>query len=1039
MRGHISVRTLGTVAIEVGKRRLGPSSGRLFALLLYLASRRGHAMSRRVVQELLFPEANGHAAHNLRQLLYRLRQLGVPLDTDADQLSVRLEDVSLDWRRLVEMGPVGEADLEQLAQGVFPGYSPDVSDAFREWFEAERAEICLRLSRRLTRQITQHRADGRWDLVDAAARALLALDPLSEEGTLARAEVLAVAGSKSAALGMIDQYMIELGETQPHLRLAPSALRRRISERLPDVHHRALEDRLFVGREQTMRMLHALGTAARSGEQQILVLWGEPGIGKTRLLAEYRALVSLQGAVTVLFSCQSHDVYRPLGIACDMIAQLLQAPGALGCDPDARALLERLVSAKTVSPSAPAEPVAAEAPLSAIVRSLADLVGAVASECPVVAAVDDAQWLDEGSLRTLLGVFGDRTTRRSCLILASRERQLLAGGSHHTDSLASVRLNPLERDAALELTRTLLKPVAREGVEAIEQRVVEQARGNPFFIRLLCQHFVSTSDAQSLNQTLTELLERRLEQLSREATRTLEACVVLAKNCSFSRLEKVLEIPRHQLLRAIEELDDRGLIEVNDGFIVSSHALLSDAVQKRMAPTVKQMLHAAVAAVLQQDIDGANAGHLPWDCAEHWRLAGDDEQAISVLQTCAQRASEIGRPEDALETYKRALDLRCSPRIRLEILANAFKNIWYGLNFANARELLQQLWVVRTDLKLPTHVHDEYEILDFAQTLHSDRDPRVNIEPLRRCITEQSATLDHRIMAATQLVMIADLDRDIGLASFAFEHSYRLAPESFLGLIHHLVYETCFGDRERARKLATEMAANLSQYGKPNATRLVGILYDVGYAFYRVGDGRLARRYLTEALELAVRSEMIAAQVQILSGLSLLSWSAGAIDECHRWHGELRRFEAHRAVALAGCDYFIIGARLAIHDGRHTDASLITERGRRLPQAQLDCPRMQLLACQVSCRAADGQRACSESEFAELLEFHTRAIDLGEQDDIVLVLLSTLMARGEKIEAEKLLSEYMRRRREGAKAPETLRDFALRCDFAPYRNQPAPS
>ena len=128
-----------------------------------------------------------------------------------------------------------------------------------------------------------------------------------------------------------------------------------------------------------------------------------------------------------------------------------------------------------------------------------------------VAVVDDAQWLDEGSLRTLLGVFGDRVTRRSCLILASRERQLLAGGSHHTDSLASVRLNPLERDAALELIRTLLKPVAREGVEAIERRVLEQARGNPFFIRLLCQHFVSTNDAESLNQTLTELLERRLD------------------------------------------------------------------------------------------------------------------------------------------------------------------------------------------------------------------------------------------------------------------------------------------------------------------------------------------------------------------------------------------------------------------------------------------------------------------------------------------------------------------------------------------------
>jgi len=1028
VRGYISVRTVGSVAIDVGKRRLGPSSGRLFALLLYLASRRGHATSRRVVQELLFPEsANGHAAHNLRQLLYRLRQLGVPMDADADQLRLRLEDVSVDWWRL-EAGAVGETELEQLAEGIFPGYSPEVSDGFRDWFETERAEICRRLSRQLTRQLTQLRAGGRWDLVDAAARALLALDPLSEEGTLARAEVLAAAGSKTAALGVIDQYMIELGETQPHLRLAPSALKRRISERLPDMHHRAVEDRLFVGREQTMRILHALGTAARAGEQQILVLWGEPGIGKTRLLAEYRALVSLQGAVTVLFSCQSHDVYRPLGIACDMIAQLLQAPGALGCDPDARALLERLVSAKTVSSSSSGEPVAsvAEAPLSAIVRSLADLVGAVASECPVVAMVDDAQWLDEGSLKILLGVFGDRVTRRSCLILASRERQLLAGGATHSDSLASVRLNPLERDAALELIRTLLKPAAREGVEAIEQRVAEQARGNPFFIRLLCQHFVSTQDAASLNQTVTELLERRLEQLSREAMRTLEACVILAKNCSFSRLEKVLETPRHQLLRAIEELDDRGLIEVSEGFIVSSHALLSEAVHRRMAPTVNQMLNAAVALVLQQDTRSSTAGHLPWDCAEHWRLAGNDERAIDVLQTCAQRAIEIGRPEDAYETYKRALVLRSAPQDRLALLENALMTIWSGLNFMNVGELLQQLRSVRADLGLPAEIHDTFEILGFAQVLHSDDDPRSNIERLRRCITAPSATSSHRAMAATQLLMIADLSRDVELASFAFEQTQHPLTDSVEHILRHLVYETAFGDAERARCMAAKMAANLHEYGRLNVARLIGLLYDIGYAYYRLGDEGFSREYLTKAYEGARRNGTIAAQIPVLSALTLLCWSTAQLDECREWYRELRRFESHEALVMAGCDYFIVGARLAIQEGRLADAALLTERGRALPQAHLDCPRMLLLACELRRRSAEGLKACSESDLADLMQFHMRARELGEQDEIVLVLIEALIARGDEIGAQNLLSDYLSVRREKFEIRGPLQQLAVR-------------
>ena len=994
-------------------------------MLLYLASRRGQATSRRIVQELFFPHSNGHAAHNLRQLLYRLRQLGVPMDADSDQLCVPLAAVSMDWRQLMDSGAMGEAELEQLAHGVFPGYVPEVSDAFRDWFEVERAEICGRLSRQLTRQIAQLRASGRWDLVDAAARALLALDPLSEEGTLARAEVLAVAGSKTAALGVIDQYMIELGEAQPQLRLAPSALKRRISERLPETLHRSLEDRMFVGREQVMQMLHTVSTAARSGEQQVLLFWGEPGIGKTRLLTEYRALMSLQGAITLQLASQSHDIYRPLGIACDMIAQLLEAPGALGCDPHARGLLERLVNAKTVT-SSEGEPTAIEAPLSAIVRSLADLVGAVASECPVIAMVDDAQWLDEGSLRALLGVFGDRSTRRACLVLASRDRALLAGANNYADVIASVRLNPLARDAAVELIRTLLTPVSRDGVAQVEDRVVEHGRGNPFFIRLLCQHYLSTNDSESLQETLTEILERRLGQLSRDATRALEACVVLGKNCSFSRLEKGLEIPRHQILRAIEELDDRGLIEVSDGFVVTSHALLSDAVQRRMAASVKQMLHAAVAAILQQDVGSNPGGRLPWDCAEHWRLAGDDARAIEVLRACAQRASEIGRPQDALETYRRALALKCSPERRLELLEGALGTIWFGLNFMDARELLQERRKVRSELNMPFDVHDVCEILEFAQVLHTDGDPRVNIERIRCCLTDGSATPRHRLQAAAQLLMIADLDRDVDLAAFAVENSEDSLNDWVLQRACRLVYETCFGDRARAGHIAGELATHLRVQGAPDTTSLVGMLYNIGYAYYRVGDGILSRQYLTEALEVGRRNEMIAAQIQILSALALLSWSTGQITECRHWHDELRRFDTHSALVTAACDYYISGARLATYDARLGEAASFVERGRSLPQARLDAPRMLLLASEIAGRSAERGAACSDSELTELLTFHTRAGELGEQDDIVVVLLNALIAREERVDAARLLSQYLTRRREGAQIHGALRQLAAR-------------
>jgi hypothetical protein len=438
------------------------------------------------------------------------------------------------------------------------------------------------------------------------------------------------------------------------------------------------------------------------------------------------------------------------------------------------------------------------------------------------------------------------------------------------------------------------------------------------------------------------------------------------------------------------------------------------------------MLHAAVATILQPEIGSNPGGRLPWDCAEHWRLAGDDARAIEVLRTCAQRASEIGRPQDALETFKRALALRCPAQRRLELLEGALSTIWFGLNFMDARELLQERRRVRAELKMPSDVHDGYELLEFAQVLHTDGDPRVNIERIRSCLTVESTTPNHRAQAAVQLLLIADLHRDVELAAFARRNGEDPTSDWVPQNLCHLVYETCFGDRQRAGDIASEMATHLRLYGAPDTTSFVGMLYNIGYAYYRVGDGILSRQHLKEALEVARRNEMIAAQIQVLSGLALLSWSTGQIDECRHWHDELQRFDSHSALVTAACDYYITGARLAVYDCRLRAAASFVERGRRLPQACLDAPRMLLLASEIRGRAGESEIICSDAEVSELLTFHARACELGEQDDIVVVLLNALIARGEKVEAEMLLGNYLRRRREGMHIHGPLQQAASR-------------
>ncbi|HKW11335.1 MAG TPA: AAA family ATPase, partial [Gemmatimonadaceae bacterium] len=712
----------------------------MFALLLYLASRRGHAISRRVVQELLFPESSdAQGAHSVRQLLYRLRQIGAPIEADADQLWMPVELMSVDWWELLENEAPGQADLERLCHGVYPGYNPDISEGYREWFEGERSAISLRLTRKVGRHLGSLRDGGRWDLVEIASRALLTLDPFSEEGTLARAEALATSGSKSAALSLIDQYLREVGDDAPHLRIAPSALKRRISERLPELSQCTPQDRIFVGREETMRMLSAMGTTVRAGGRQVLLIWGEPGIGKTRLLTEYRALSALHGGVCQLASCQAHDVFRPLGVLCDLVSQLLQAPGALGCDPQARDLLGRLASVSENVATVRDER-SIETPLSAIVRSLTDLVGSITIECPITLLIDDAQWLDRSSLRVILGVLASQAAARCLVVMASRDRSLIAGADTYSDSLLSIRLSPLEQVPARALAHSLLRSAALGEVDTIEDLVLDQAHGNPFFIRLLCSHFRSTNDRASLTQTLTEILERRVEQLSREATRVLEACVVLAKNCTYARLEELLQMPRHDLLKGIEELDDRALATAADGCFIRSHALLSETVVRRISEPVRRAMHSAAACLLQRESTPFSAGSLPWDCAEHFHLAGEDSNAIAVLRSCAKRAIDIGRPSDALATLKRALSFEAPDDIRLEIVESALATLWFAINRAEGIDLIPELKQLRGRLGRSADSHDKFELLELTAAMHSDGDPRVNVARLRRCLTSPDAS-----------------------------------------------------------------------------------------------------------------------------------------------------------------------------------------------------------------------------------------------------------------------------------------------------------
>ena len=286
-------------------------------------------------------------------------------------------------------------------------------------------------------------------------------------------------------------------------------------------------------------------------------------------------------------------------------------------------------------------------------------------------------------------------------------------------------------------------------------------------------------------------------------------------------------------------------MQITDGCFVSSHALLGEAVVRRMSISVYRAMHAAAAEVLQKECNPAQAGSLPWDCAEHWRLADNHTQAIAVLRDCANRALEIQRPSDAVATLMRALELNVPDITRLSIVEDALMAIQYGVNWSNATKLFAELGVLRDRLGRPQHGHDNFDITEYAGVFHNGGDPRVNIEHLRNCVKSAESNGLHKLSAARQLLMIAELTVDYSLAEFAHETIRDIAPGTLAQTLTDLLYHTCFGEPRKASLLATELADR--SLGTP---AIFAYAFNAGYAQLRVGRSTDAERTLLQCFEL---------------------------------------------------------------------------------------------------------------------------------------------------------------------------------------------
>ena len=429
----------------------------------------------------------------------------------------------------------------------------------------------------------------------------------------------------------------------------------------------------FVGRAgELARLEQALGRAAE-GTPTLLLLGGDAGVGKTRLVEEFSRRAREGGARVLAGGClELGDGGLPYGAVTEVLRDLGEQVGV----PELRRLagddageLSRL--APRVRPAGQTEGGRSGLALDAasqlrLFEALLGLVGRLAAEGPLVIILEDVHWAD-ASTRDLL-VFLAHNLREVGIVVAATFR---TDDLHRQHPLRPV-LGQLLRGAAVE--RVDLEPFGRDEVALLVEEVLgdppgpelldlvfDRSQGNAFFAEELAG--AAGMDGDRLPDSLREVLLVALDGLPEEVVELLRVVAAAGGQVQHGLATRVLASDGHA--PGGSELDGNLRVAVERGLLVASaaagtyafrHALLSEAVHSTLLPGEVSRLHHALATAIEAD-PGLASRSAPAELAHHWQVAQDRPRALSASLEAARDAEAVAGVAEARRHVERVLEL----------------------------------------------------------------------------------------------------------------------------------------------------------------------------------------------------------------------------------------------------------------------------------------------------------------------------------------------------------------------------------------------
>jgi len=396
---------------------------------------------------------------------------------------------------------------------------------------------------------------------------------------------------------------------------------------------RAPGDQL-VGRQRERDVLDRVLEAARGGHGGVLVVYGDPGVGKTALL-EYAAAAA-----------PDFGVARAVGVEGEM--ELAFAALHQLCSPNLD-LIDGLPDPQREALEVALGLSAGRTPDPFLVGlAVLNLLSEAAEERPLLCVIDDAQWLDRASARVLAFVARRLLAERIAMVFAAREQIVSLAG------FAELQVEPLgHRDA-----RALLDSILPGRLdERVLERIVVETHGNPLALLELPRGLTPAQlaggfglpTALPLSTGIEQSFTRRLVRLPRDARQLvlLAAAEPLGDPALLWRAAEQLGIPE----TAAQAAELEGLLRL-DGAVTFRHPLVRSAVYGAAEPTERRKVHLALAEATDREIDPDRRA---WHRAQ--AAASPDEDVAAELELSAARAQARGGFAAAAAFLERATEL----------------------------------------------------------------------------------------------------------------------------------------------------------------------------------------------------------------------------------------------------------------------------------------------------------------------------------------------------------------------------------------------